>query len=70
MNVNSTSKDGVHVAIEKYRDHTSIKMISEKVSFESRFSFKEIRKSDIQKVVSNLNSKKAGTFDNIPNERT
>ena len=66
VNANSRSKDGVDVAIEKYKDHPSIKMINENVSFESCFSFKEIRESDIQKEVSNLNSKKAGTFGNIP----
>ena len=66
MNANSRSKDGADVAIEKYKDHPSIKLINENVSFESRFSFKEIRESDIQKEVSNLNSKKARTFGNIP----
>ena len=66
VNVNSRFKDGVDGAIEKYKDHPSIKMINENVSFESRFSFKEIRKSGIQNKVSNLNSKKAGTFGNIP----
>ena len=66
MNANSRSKDGVDVAIEKYKDHPSIKMTNKNVSFESRFSFKEIRESDIQKEVSNLNSNKVGTFGNIP----
>ena len=48
-------------------DHPSIKIINENVlSFESRFSFKEIRESEIQKEVSNLNSNKAGAFGNIP----
>ena len=65
VNENCTSKEGVDVAIKKYKDHPSIKMINESISFESRFSFKEIRESDIQKEVSNLNSKKAGTFWNI-----
>ena len=65
MNANSGSKDGVDVAIEKCKDHPSIKMINENVSFESRFNFKEIREPDIQKEVSNLNSKKVGTFGNI-----
>ena len=41
-------------------------MINEHVSFESRFSFKGISQSDIQKEISNLNSKKAGSFGNIP----
>ena len=66
MNANPRSKVGVDVAIEKYKDHPSIKMINENVSFESRFRFKEIRESDIKKEVSNLDSKKAGTFGNIP----
>ena len=66
MNANSRSKDGVDVAIEKYKDHPSNKMINENVSFKTRFSCKEIRESDIQKEVSNLNSKKMETFGNMP----
>ena len=58
--------NGVDVIIEKHKDHPSIKIINENVSFESRFSFKGIRESDIQKEVSNLNSKKTGSFGNIP----
>ena len=41
-------------------------MINADISFESRFSFKDISQSDMQKEVSNLNSKKAGIFGNIP----
>ena len=40
-------------------------MINENVSFESRFSFKDISETDIQKEFSNLNSEKAGTLGNI-----
>ena len=47
MNANSRSTGGVDVAIEKYEDHPSIKMIIENVSFESRFSSKEIWESEI-----------------------
>ena len=57
MNINSRSKGG-----EKYKDHPSIKMINENVSFESCFSFKETRESGIEKEISDLNSKKAETF--------
>ena len=32
-NTNSESSDGVHLAIEKYKDHLSIKLINENVSF-------------------------------------
>ena len=41
-------------------------MINENVSFESRFSFKDISESDILKETSNLNSKNVGTLGNIP----
>ena len=47
VNAYSKSKDGVDVAIENYKDHPSTKMINKNVSFESRFSFKEIRESDM-----------------------
>ena len=56
---------GVNVAIEKYKDHPGIKIIKENVSFESRFNFKEISESDVQKEAFNLNSKKVGTLENI-----
>ena len=68
VSVNSRSKDGVDDAIEKYNDHPSINMVNENASFESRFRFKEIGDSDIQKEVSYLISKKAGTFGNIPSK--
>ena len=66
MNTNARSKDGVEAAIENYNSHPSVKIINENVSFESCFSFKEILESGTKKEVSNLNSKKAGTFGNIP----
>ena len=40
--------------------------MNQNVSFGSRFSFKDINETDIQKEISNLNSKKAWTFENIP----
>ena len=51
------------MAIEKY--HPSIKTINESLSFESRYSFKDISETDIQKEISNSNSKKAEVFGNI-----
>ena len=65
VNANSRSMGGINVAIEKYKDHPGIKIIKENVSFESRFNFKEISESDVQKEVFNLNSKKVGTLGNI-----
>ena len=68
MNVNARSKDGVDVAIEKHKDHPSMKIINENLSSESRFSFKKIWASDIQNEFSYLNSEKAATSENIPTE--
>ena len=61
-NPESRSLDNVDIAIYKYKTHPSIKMINENVSLESRFNFKDINESDIQKEISNLNSKKAGIY--------
>ena len=44
-NAISRSKDNVDVATEKYKDHSTVKMINGNLSFESRFSFKEIFES-------------------------
>ena len=41
-------------------------MINEKVRFESRFRFKEVSNLDIEREISHLNTKKVGTFGNIP----
>ena len=40
-------------------------MINGNISFQSRYNSKKTRRSNIQDEVSNLNSKKAGTFGNI-----
>ena len=61
MNANSRSKDDVDAAIEKQKDQPSIKMINENISLQL-----EMWETDIQKEISNLNSRKAGTFVNIP----
>ena len=39
-------QDEVDIAINKYKNYPSIKMIYENVSFERRFTFKEINESD------------------------
>lgn len=41
VDISSKSRDGVNVAIEKYKDHPSIKTTNEKVSFGSSLSLKE-----------------------------
>ena len=58
--------NGVDIAIHKFKDHPSIKMINEKVRFESSFGFKEVSNLDIEREISHLNTKKVGTFGNIP----
>ena len=68
LNVDSNCNymNGVDIAIHKFKVHPSIKMINEKVRFESRFSFKEVSNLDIEREISHLNTKKVGTFGNIP----
>ena len=63
---NSRYQDGVDTAINKYKSLLSIKITNENVSFESRLNFKDTSESDIRKEFSNLNSKKAEIFGNIP----
>ena len=41
-------------------------MINENILFESQFRFKGVIDNDIQQEVLDLNSKKPGTFGNIP----
>ena len=66
VNISSISDDPIDYAIEKYKNHPSIVMINENVSFESRFSFTTVNEDDIQREILNINPKKAGTFGNIP----
>ena len=55
--------NGVDIAIHKFKDHPSIKMINEKVRFESSFGFKEVSNLDIEREISHLNTKKVGTLE-------
>ena len=43
-NPDSRSLGNVDIAINKYKNHPSIKLINENVSFESRFKFKAQRR--------------------------
>ena len=56
----------VDEAIQKFEKHPSISSINENVKVDQRFSFSEITVDDIRIEIKNLNSKKAGTFMNIP----
>ena len=42
MKVIERSKVGVDATIEKYKNHPSVKIINENVSFESHFNLREI----------------------------
>ena len=66
IDINSISDDLIDYAIAKYKNHPSIIMINENVSFESRFSFTVVNEDDIQREILNLNPKKPGKFGNIP----
>ena len=54
------------IALEKFKDHPNVKIIKENVCTESLFHFPKISVSEMTKELSSLNSKKAGTFGNIP----
>ena len=60
------TKEGVEKAIKMFETHPSIISIKEHVKVESQFSFSTITIEDIQKEIKDLNSKKAGTFMDIP----
>ena len=49
----------------RYKNHPSIIMVNENVSFDSRFSFTAVNEANIQREILNLNSEKPGTFGNI-----
>ena len=65
-NPQSRFQDEFNIAINKHKNHPSVKIINGNVSFERRFTFKETNESYIQNEISNLNPKKARMFGNIP----
>ena len=62
IDINSILDDAIDYAIAKYKNHPSIIMINENVSFESRFSFTAVNEGITQQEILNLNSKKPGMF--------
>ena len=66
IDINSISDDPIDYAVAKYKNHPGIIMINKNVSFESRFSFTTINEDNTQREILNLNSRKPGTFGNIP----
>ena len=58
--------DPVEIAIEKYENHPNIVAITEKFNFTALFEFEEVNLKDIEKVILNLNTKKAAASNSIP----
>ena len=61
----ATLGDPIDIALEKFKEHPSVKIIKENVPTESLLHFTKISVSEMTKELSTLNSKKAGTFDNV-----
>ena len=60
------STDPVDIAINKFEHHPSILAIKGNVSFENTFIFSSVTVEEILSEITSLDSKKAGTFKNIP----
>ena len=61
--------DPVERAVKKFGNHPSIIDIKKNVSVTSKFSFCEVKVTDMMNEINNLNAKKSGTFMNIPVKR-
>ena len=60
----------VQESIKKFENHPSIRSINENIKIGLlRFSFSEVDNCDIKLEITNLNSKKAGMFLNIPTKQ-
>ena len=58
--------DPIEKAITKYKFHSSILLINNKIVNQDKFSFKPISKLDVNKDVQLINPKKASISDSIP----
>ena len=62
----SSISDHVDKAINKYKNHSSILLMKQKLENVDKFSFKEVSIREIEKEVRELVSNKVTTFGNIP----
>ena len=62
---NYSHSDPVNNAIRKYGNHPSVKKVPETIAITSTFHFFEADKTDLEKLIGNLNSPKVGPFKNI-----
>ena len=53
-------------AIEKFKTHSGVLIIKDRISQGNRFSFTEVSQSEREKKIKNLNVKEAATHKNIP----
>ena len=58
--------DDICTILQSYNEHSSIKSIRSKVSFDERFAFHEVSECHTYKLLKNLNPKKATGCDNVP----
>ena len=58
IDINSISDEPIDYAIAKYKNHPSIIMINENVSFESRLGFTAVYEDDIQRKASLISIQK------------
>ena len=61
----TTLGDPIDIALEKFKDQQSVKIIKENVSNESLFHFIEISMPEMTKQLSSLNSKKGAAISQL-----
>ena len=66
VDCSSSISDHVDKAINKYKNHSSILLMKQKLENVDEFSFKEVSIREIEKEVRGLASNKATTLGNIP----
>ena len=62
-------KNPVEIAIKKFEQHPSINLIKKNITGNENFHFSPVDHENISKEITNLDSKKTGTFKNIPSRR-
>ena len=60
------STNPVDIAIQKFDNHSSVKLIRDNSTLSDMFKFETVSLDAILKEIKNLNSTKNGTFKNIP----
>ena len=66
---NHDLKNPVEIAIKKFEQHPSINLIKKNITGNENFHFSPVDHENISKEITNLDSKKTGTFKNIPSRR-